>query len=163
MCRTRVPGRVLPNTRSWSDTGSGSDPNSAGFLGADTRVPEHPAQTSTRVPVWQRVPVVNMPGDPNSAGFLGADTRVPEYPARTSTRVPVWQRVPVVNMPGSNLQKPFKHATNDPAQYLNNTYQLLRMQLRWSSMIMSISGRAPGYPGIRLTWVPEYPGTRVPV
>ena len=78
---------------------------------------------------------------------FGPGTRVP-VPNRV---VPVKQRVPVVNMPDNNLRNGFEHAANDPEQYSHNTYQLLRMQLRRLSMIMSISGRLPGYPGTPLT------------
>ena len=60
------------------------------------------------------------------------------------TRVSVQQLVPGVNMP-LKLQKSFRHAANDPAQYSHNIYQLLRMQLLRLCMIMSTSGRIPGY------------------
>ena len=87
--------------------------------------------------------------DPQPAGYFGL-----------STRVPVWQRVPVVSMPDKNFQKPFNHAANDPTRYSHNTYQVLRMKLRRPSMIMSISGRVPGYSLKSGTQVHGYPGTR---
>ena len=94
--------------------------------------PGYPAGSPARV-----LPVTGSESDSKPAGFFGPGTRVPEYsstrpeliPWYPVTRVPVRQRVSVVGMPDNNLQKPFKHATNDPAQYSYNTYQQLCMKL----------------------------------
>ena len=70
---------------------------------------------TTRVP-GKVLPATGSPSDPKPAGFFGP-----------GSRVPVKQRVPVVSMSDNNLQKPFKHAANDPAHYSHipniNSYQ----------------------------------------
>ena len=90
-------------------------------------------------------------GRPKTRRVFWPGIRVPEYPSQTSTRVPIQQRFPVVSMPDNNLQKPFKDATNDPAQYSHNTYQEARMRLQRPPVVRSISGRVPGYPSSKVS------------
>ena len=69
-------------------------------------LPGYPAGLPGRV-----LPATGSGSDPKPAVLFGS-----------GTRIPVQQRVPVVSMPDDNLQKPFKHAANEPAvrlaQYL---------------------------------------------
>ena len=116
--------------------------------------PGYPAGLPGRV-----IPVTGLGSDPKPAGFFGPGTQVPEYPAirpneYPGTQVPGYPFSTVSPLSACLIITPRSpsntHATHGSAYFSHNIYQLLRMQLRRPSMIISISGRIPGYPSTRV-------------
>ena len=136
-CRTRVPGgftltgptryrvRVRPKSRRVLR---------AGYPG--TRVPGYPSRTGTRVPVYQRVPAVSIPGNNPRKSFkhaaIRSTARLAQYLSHITheatmtihdheyfgpgTRIPVFATCSRGEHARQYFQSPFKHDVNDPVE-----------------------------------------------